>query len=99
LRADFVGEFSHGVELADAAAVTEAAAAAVRATVHPGRSPLIVLVFARRIAASSELSKAWDALGRQRRAPDGPDDLAVVVVDVADWSCRLPPDSSGCRVG
>lgn len=82
------------VDLADSAALTDAGAAATRAKVHAGKSPVIVLVFARRIGAASDLSKAWDALARQRKAPDGPDDLAVVVVDVADWSCRLPPDSS-----
>jgi len=82
------------VDVADSAALTEAGADAARAKVHAGKSPVIVLVFARRIGAAADLSKAWDALGRQRKAPDGPNDLAVVVVDVADWSCRLPPDSS-----
>ena len=47
-----------------------------------------------RIAPQPELSKANDANARQRKAPDGPEEVAVVVVDTADWSCRLPPSCS-----
>lgn len=82
------------VGLADAAAITDAWNAASRARVHAGKSPVVVLLFSRRIALANELSKAWDAAARQRKAPDAPEELTVVVVDVADWSCRLPPNSS-----
>jgi hypothetical protein len=82
------------VDAADAAAITDAFNAASRARLHAGKSPVVVMLFSGRIAGQTELSKAWDALARQRQAPDAPDDLTVVVVDVADWSCRLPPNCS-----
>jgi hypothetical protein len=82
------------IELADAAAITGAFMDASRARLHAGKSPVVVLLFSRRIAGHAELSKAWDALARQRKGPDTPDDLSVIVVDVADWSCQLPPNSS-----
>jgi DnaJ domain len=78
----------------DGAAITEAYGAAARARVHSGKSPVIVLLCARTIAAQQELSRAYDALARQRPAPDGPAELAVVAVATADWSCRLPPNCS-----
>ena len=76
------------------AAIADAHAAASRARVHSGKSPVAVLLFARRIAPQQEISKANEALARQRKAPDAPDELAVVAVDIADWSCRLPPNCS-----
>ena len=82
------------VGLADSAAITEAWSAASRARVHTGKSPVVVLLFSRRIAPANELSKAWDATARQRKPPDAPEETTVVVVDVADWSCRLPPNTS-----
>jgi curved DNA-binding protein CbpA len=82
------------VDVADAAAVNGAFNAAARARLHAGKSPVVVLLFARRIAAHTDLAKAWDALARQRRPPDTPEDLSILVVDVADWSCRLPPNCS-----
>jgi hypothetical protein len=82
------------VPLVDAAAITDAFNAASRARVHTGKSPVVVLLFSRRIAPAGELSKAWDATARQRKAPGAPEELTVVVVDVADWSCRLPPNPS-----
>ena len=82
------------VDVADGAAVTDAFIAASRARLHVARSPVVVFLFSRRIAASHELSKAWDALSRQRRAADAPGEIAVIAVDVADWSCRLPPNCS-----
>ena len=82
------------VNLANGAAVTDAFVAASRARVHVPKSPVVVLLFSRRIADQSELSKAWDALARQRQSPDAPTEVAVIPVDVADWSCRLPPNSS-----
>lgn len=82
------------VGLVDAAAITDAWNAASRARVHAGKSPVVVFLFSRRIAPAGELSKAWDATARQRKAPDAPEELTVVIVDVADWSCRLPPNPS-----
>lgn len=82
------------VELADSAAITEAWIAASRARIHTGKSPVVVLLFSRRIAPASELSKAWGATAKQRKAPDAPEETTVVVIDVADWSCRLPPNTS-----
>jgi hypothetical protein len=55
---------------------------------------VVVFLFSRRIAPQQELSKAFDALARQRKAPDAPEEVAVIAVDVADWSCRLPPNCS-----
>lgn len=82
------------VGLVDAAAVTDAWNAASRARVHVGKSPVVVLLFSRRMAPASELSKAWETAARQRKAPGAPEELTVVVIDVADWSCRLPPNPS-----
>lgn len=82
------------VPAADAAAITEAYLAASRARLHVGKSPVVVLLFARTIAPQHELSKANDANARGRKAPDSPEEVAVVVVDSADWSCRLPPGCS-----
>jgi hypothetical protein len=82
------------VDVADGAAVTEAYNAAARARVHSGKSPLVVLLFARTIAPQHELSRAYDALARQRPVADGPAEVAVVAVDISDWSCRLPPNCS-----
>ena len=82
------------VSVADAAAVTEAWNAASRARVHSGKAPVVVLLFSRQIAPASELSNAWDTVARQRKPSDAPEELTVLVVDVADWSCRLPPNSS-----
>jgi hypothetical protein len=82
------------VDTADGAAVTETYNAASRARVHAGKSPVVALLFARTVASQTEISKANDANARQRKAPDSPAEVAVVVVDTADWSCRLPPDCS-----
>jgi hypothetical protein len=82
------------VGTADGAAVTECYNAAARARIHSGKSPVVVLLFARQIAPQQEISKANEANARQRKAPDSPEEVAVVVVDNADWSCRLPPGCS-----
>ena len=81
------------VETADAAAVTEAFAAASKAKLHAGKSPVVVLLFARHIAPQTELTKANEANARHRKT-DGPDEVAVIVVNTADWTCRLPPGCS-----
>ena len=78
----------------DGAAIAEAHGAASRARVHSGKSPVAVLLLARRIAPQQEISKAFEVTARQRKAPDGPDEVAVVAVDIADWSCRLPAHCS-----
>jgi len=82
------------VGTADAAAITDAYAAASRARLHVGKSPIVVLLFARTLAAQPELSKANEANARGRKSPDSPEEVAVVVVDTANWSCRLPPGCS-----
>jgi hypothetical protein len=82
------------VDVADGAAVAEAHTAASRARVHSGKSPVVVLLFARTIAPQNELSRAYDMIARQRKAPDSPHELAVVAFATADWSCRLPPNCS-----
>ena len=82
------------VSHANGAAVSEAFSGALRARLHTGKSPIVVLVFSRRIADHQELTKAWKTAARKPKSPDGPDDVAVIVVDVADWSCRLPPNCS-----
>ena len=80
------------VDVANGGAIVDAFTAASRARVHEGKSPVVVLLLSRQIAPPPELSKAWDAVARQRKAPGSPGDLSVIVVDVADWSCRLPPN-------
>lgn len=82
------------VGLANAAAITDAFNAAARAQLHTGKSPVVVLLFSRRIVEHNELSKTWENLARQRQAPDAPEEVTVIPVDVADWSCRLPPNCS-----
>ena len=82
------------VDLADGQAITEAFAAASRSRLHLGKSPVIVLLFSRKIAGQAEITKANEMNARQRKAPGAPDEVAVVVVDIADWSCRLPPNCS-----
>lgn len=82
------------VETADAQAVTESFAAASRSRLHLGKSPIVVLLFSRQFASHQDITRANEANARQRKAPDGPDEVAVVLVDIADWSCRLPPNCS-----
>jgi hypothetical protein len=80
------------VDSANTATVTEAYAGASKANVHAGKSPVVVLLFARNIAPQDELTKANET--NARRKGDGPDEVAVIVVNTADWSCRLPPGCS-----
>jgi curved DNA-binding protein CbpA len=82
------------VPSADGAALTDAHGGASRARLQAGKSPVVVLLFSRRIATQQELSKTFQALARQRKAPDAPEEVAVIAVDVSDWSCRLPPNCS-----
>ena len=82
------------VDTADGAAVAEAHAAAARARIHSGKSPVVVLLFSRNIAPQQELTKANDSGARRGKQADGPAEVTVVVVDTADWSCRLPPNCS-----
>ena len=82
------------VDLADGAAIADAHAAASRARLHAGKSPVVVLLFGRRIAPQEEISRANEATARQRKAPDAPEEVAVLSVDIADWSVRLPPNCS-----
>lgn len=82
------------VDLIDGTAITEAYVAASRARVHAGKSPVVVLLFSREIAPQQELSKANEANARRRKTPGSPDEVAVCVINTADWSCRLPPKCS-----
>lgn len=82
------------IDTVDGAAVTEAYVAASRARVHSGKSPVVVLLFGRTIAPQQELSRANDTNARARKTPDSPEEIAVVAVANADWSCRLPPNCS-----
>jgi len=82
------------LDMVDGAAIIEAFNAASRVRVHAGKSPVVVLLFSRAIAPQSEISKANDVNTRQSKTPNRPDEVAVVVVDTSDWSCRLPPNCS-----
>ena len=82
------------LDTVNGAAIIEAFNTASRAKVHAGKSPVVVLLFAREIAPQGEISKANDVNARKGKTPDGPDEIAVVIVDTSDWSCRLPPKCS-----
>ena len=56
------------VGLVDAAAITEAWNAASRARMHAGKSPVVVLLFSRRIAPGQ---RAVESVGRHRAATQG----------------------------
>ena len=75
----------------DAAAVTEAFANASRARVHVAKSPVIVLLFAKQIAPQGELLRVIE---RQRKAADGPDEIAIIALDTDRWAARMPPNVS-----
>lgn len=78
----------------DAAALSEAWTNASKARIHSGKSPVVVLLFGRHIAAQGELLRALQNFERQPKSPDRPHELAIVAVDAADWNCRLPPGVS-----
>jgi curved DNA-binding protein CbpA len=82
------------IETADAQAITDAFATASRSRVHSGKSPVVVLLFSRQFAKQQEIARAHEANARQRKTPDAPDEIAVVLVDISDWSCHLPPNAS-----
>jgi curved DNA-binding protein CbpA len=82
------------VDTADAASITESWGLAARARLHAGKSPVVVLLFANRIPPQQELSKANDAIARQPKVAGGPEEVAVIVVAAADWTCRMPPGCS-----
>ncbi len=75
-------------EVADAAAVAEAWNAAARTRVHAGKSPVVVLLFGRHLSSPRELLRAMESASHQRKVPDGPDELVVVVVNTGDWTCH-----------
>lgn len=78
----------------DAAAVNDGWSGASRARIHSGKSPVVVLLLCGHMAAPAELHRAFQSLERQRKAADGPHEIAVVVIDTNDWTCHLPPDAS-----
>jgi len=79
-------------EEVDAAAVAEAWNAAARSRVHAGKSPVVVLLCGRHLLPPRELHKAIEAASRQRPAAGGPHELAVVVVNIGDWTCYTAED-------
>jgi hypothetical protein len=79
------------LEQVDAAAVTEAFTNASRARVHVAKSPVIVLLFAKHIAPQGELLRVME---RQRKAADGPDEIAIVALDTDHWAARMAPGVS-----
>jgi curved DNA-binding protein CbpA len=82
------------VERADGPAIADAFASAARARVHQGKSPVVVLVCSRQFASPQDIARAHDANARQRKGPGAPEEVAVVLVDIGDWTCRLPPNPS-----
>jgi hypothetical protein len=82
------------LDTVDAGAMTEGWANASRARIHAGKSPIVVLLFGKHIAAQPELLRAFKGFERQPKSPDSPHEIAVVPIDTADWTCRLPPDIS-----
>ncbi len=82
------------LETVDSGAMIEAYNIAARTRVHAGKSPVVVLLLSRNIAPQAEISQANDVNSRYRQAPGAPDEIAVVVVDTSDWSCRMPPNCS-----
>lgn len=81
-------------EAVDGAAIAEAWSAASRSKVHAGKSPVVVLLCGGQLAPARELRKALDGTARQRVAPDGPLELAIVVANIGDWTCHTQDDLS-----
>jgi hypothetical protein len=81
-------------DVADGAAVSEAWMVASRSRVHAGKSPVVVLLCGRQLSAPRELKKALDAASRQRPGADGPHELALVVVNISDWTCHTQEELS-----
>ena len=75
--------------LIDAALAAEAWAAAVRAEAGAGLAPVLVLLFGDEFGDRSEITRALD---QQRRRASADAQVFVVLVDIRDWSVRLPPD-------
>lgn len=82
------------VDRADARVVQQACADAARARVHVGRTPVIAVLLAGRVAPAAALQPAFAAVARQPAPPDGPVEVSVVVVDIADMTVQLPPGCS-----
>jgi hypothetical protein len=82
------------LDMVDGAAIIEAFNVASRAKLHAGKSPVVALLLSGKIAPQTEISRANDVNTRQSKTPNRPDEVAVVIVDTRDWSCRLPPNCS-----
>ena len=82
------------VETVDAAVLSDAWTNASKARIHSGKSPVVVLLFGRHIAAQAELLRALQNFERQPKAPDRPHEIAIVAVDASNWNCRVPPGVS-----
>lgn len=79
-------------EHVDQAVAVEAWTAAARARLHLTGAPLCVLLIGRALAPDREIVEALDRQ-RARQIPGTPKTLAVIPVDVRDWSPRVPADT------
>ena len=82
------------LELVDGAAITEACNTASRARVHAGKSPVVVLLFSRRIAPQTRSRRRTTPPPGSARRPTRPTKSPSSSSTSADWSCRLPPNCS-----
>ena len=83
------------VGTADAAAITETYGAASRArAAHRQVADRRAAVRPHDCAAAGDRRRPTKPMPAAARRRDGPEEVAVVVVDTADWSCRLPPGCS-----
>ena len=78
----------------EAASVNEAWSNAARARVHLGKSPVVALLVGTHLASPAEIHRMVETLSRQPGVANGPAEIAIVVVDTADFAARLPPGAS-----
>lgn len=76
----------------DAALAVEMWSAAARARLHLTGAPLCVLLIGHTLAPQADLSGAIKRQ-RAREIPGTPRELAIVPVDVRDWTARIPADA------
>ncbi|MDP1568513.1 MAG: J domain-containing protein [Vicinamibacterales bacterium] len=76
----------------DGPLASEAWSAAARARLHLTGAPICVLLVGQAIAPAEEISAAI-AQQRARQIPGTPKELAVVPVDIRDWTARIPKDA------
>jgi len=76
----------------DGRLASEAWSTAARARLHLTGAPICVLLVGQAIAPAEEISSAI-AHQRARQIPGTPRELAVVPVDIRDWTARIPKDA------